>query len=115
MSTRELPDRAQIVIVGGGVVGASVAYHPTKLGRTDVVLLSRASCPAARRGTPPDWWVSCAPPESGTRLVQYSTALYAELEAETGSAPYKQCGGVTVARTGTDDAAAPHRRQRGGL
>ena len=83
MSTRELPDRAQIVIVGGGVVGASVAYHLTKLGRTDVVLLEQASCPAARRGTPPDWWVSCAP-RSGTRLVQYSTALYAELEAETG-------------------------------
>ena len=38
--------------------------------------------------------------ESGTRLVQYSTQLYAELEAETGlSAGYKQCGGVTVART----------------
>ena len=38
--------------------------------------------------------------ESGTRLVQYSTALYAELEAETGlSAGYKRCGGVTVART----------------
>ena len=38
--------------------------------------------------------------ESGTRLVQYSTQLYAELEAETGlSAGYKQCGGVTVARS----------------
>ena len=38
--------------------------------------------------------------ESGTRLVQYSTQLYAELENETGlSAGYKQCGGVTVART----------------
>ena len=38
---RELPKRAEIVIVGGGVVGASIAYHLTKLGKRDVVLLER--------------------------------------------------------------------------
>ena len=42
MSTNEeLPDRAEIVVIGGGVIGASVAYHLTRLGRTDVVLLEQ--------------------------------------------------------------------------
>ncbi len=41
MPTPSLPDRAQIVVIGGGVIGTSVAYHLTKLGRTDVVLLEQ--------------------------------------------------------------------------
>ena len=41
MPSPSLPDRAQIVIIGGGVVGTSVAYHLSKLGRTDVVLLEQ--------------------------------------------------------------------------
>ena len=96
----QLPDRAEIVIVGGGVIGTSVAYHLAGLGRTDVVLLEqgRLSC-----GT--TWHAAglvgqLRASESGTRLVQYSTALYSELEAETGlSTGFKRCGGVTVART----------------
>ncbi|MCB0943962.1 MAG: FAD-binding oxidoreductase, partial [Mycobacterium sp.] len=100
MSTRELPDRAQIVIVGGGVVGASVAYHLTKLGRTDVVLLEQGQLSCGTTWHAAGLVGQLRASESGTRLVQYSTALYAELEAETGlSAGYKQCGGVTVART----------------
>ncbi|MBW8712214.1 MAG: FAD-dependent oxidoreductase, partial [Mycobacterium sp.] len=39
MATTSLPDRARVVIIGGGVIGTSVAYHLTKLGFTDVVLL----------------------------------------------------------------------------
>ncbi|MDX6641785.1 MAG: hypothetical protein QOF12_2796, partial [Solirubrobacteraceae bacterium] len=39
---RELPDRARIVIVGGGVGGASIAYHLAQLGERDVVLVDRA-------------------------------------------------------------------------
>ena len=37
----DLPDRAEIVVIGGGVIGASVAYHLTKLGKTDVLLLEQ--------------------------------------------------------------------------
>ena len=40
-SSGELPDRAQYVVVGGGVVGTSIAYHLALLGATDVVLLER--------------------------------------------------------------------------
>ena len=39
--SNELPDRARVVIVGGGIIGCSVAYHLTKLGWKDVVLLER--------------------------------------------------------------------------
>ena len=98
--TVPLPARARIVIIGGGVIGTSVAYHLTKLGQADVVLVEqgRLSC-----GT--TWHAAglvgqLRASQSGTRLVQYSTALYSELEGETGlSAGYKRCGGVTVART----------------
>ncbi len=50
----DVPSQARAVIIGGGVIGCSVAYHLTKLGWTDVVLLwSASSSPAARPGTRP--------------------------------------------------------------
>lgn len=100
MPSPALPARAQIVVIGGGVVGTSVAYHLTKLGRTDVVLLEQGQLSCGTTWHAAGLVGQLRASESGTRLVQYSTALYAELEAETGlSAGYKQCGGVTVART----------------
>ncbi|UPK75019.1 FAD-dependent oxidoreductase [Nocardioidaceae bacterium SCSIO 66511] len=96
----ELPSRAQVVIVGGGVIGASVAYHLTKLGRTDVVLLEQGELSCGTTWHAAGLVGQLRASESGTRLVQYSTELYAALEAEVGlSAGYKRCGGVTVART----------------
>lgn len=96
----ELPDRAHVVIVGGGVIGTSVAYHLTKLGWTDVVLLEQGKLSCGTTWHAAGLVGQLRASESGTRLVQYSTQLYAELEAEVGlSAGYKRCGGVTVART----------------
>jgi heterotetrameric sarcosine oxidase gamma subunit len=96
----ELPDRAQVVIIGGGVIGTSVAYHLTKLGLTDVVLLEQGQLSSGTTWHAAGLVGQLRASESQTRLVQYSTQLYAELEAETGlSAGYKQCGGVTVARS----------------
>jgi glycine cleavage system aminomethyltransferase T/glycine/D-amino acid oxidase-like deaminating enzyme len=101
LPSADLPGRARVVIIGGGVIGASVAYHLSQhQGWTDVLLLEqgRLSC-----GT--TWHAAglvgqLRASESGTRLVQYSTELYSRLEAETGlSAGYRQCGGLTVART----------------
>src|SRR3984893_4715079 len=100
MATTSLPDRAHVVIIGGGVIGTSVAYHLTKLGITDVVLLEQGQLSCGTTWHAAGLVGQLRASESATRLVQYSTQLYAELERETGlSAGYKQCGGVTVART----------------
>jgi heterotetrameric sarcosine oxidase gamma subunit len=96
----ELPNRAQVVVIGGGVIGTSVAYHLTKLGLTDVVLVEQGQLSSGTTWHAAGLVGQLRASESLTRLVQYSTQLYAELESETGlSAGYKQCGGVTVART----------------
>jgi len=101
MSTsRDLPGRAQIVIIGGGIIGASVAYHLTRLGRRDVVLLEQGQLSGGTTWHAAGLVGQLRASESGTRLVQYSAQLYSELEAETGLATgFKRCGGVTVART----------------
>src|SRR4051794_13563368 len=100
MATTSLPDRAHVVIIGGGVIGTSVAYHLTKLGWTDVVLLEQGQLSCGTTWHAAGLVGQLRASESGTRLGQDSTQLYAELEGETGpSAGYRQCGGVTVART----------------
>src|SRR3954447_972312 len=100
MATRSLPDRTHVVIIGGGVIGTSVAYHLAKFGFTDVVLLEQGQLSCGTTWHAAGLVGQLRASESATRLVQYSTQLYAELERETGlSAGYKQCGGVTVART----------------
>jgi 4-methylaminobutanoate oxidase (formaldehyde-forming) len=88
------------VVVGGGVIGASTAYHLTRLGWGDVLLLEQGSLSGGTTWHAAGLVGQLRASESGTRLVQYSTELYARLEAETGlSAGYRQCGGVIVART----------------
>ena len=100
MTASTLPTRSQIVIIGGGVIGASVAYHLTRLGHTDVLLLEQGQLSSGTTWHAAGLVGQLRATEGGTRLVQYSTELYTELEAETGlTAGYKQCGGVTVART----------------
>ena len=96
----ELPSRAQVVIIGGGVIGTSVAYHLTKLGWTDVLLLEQGSLSGGTTWHAAGLVGPLRATESGTRLVQYSAELYAALEAETGLATgYRPVGGVIVART----------------
>src|SRR3954470_11910634 len=95
-----LPQRAEVVVVGGGVIGTSVAYHLTKLGRRDVVLLEQGRLSGGTTWHAAGLVGQLRASESGTRLVQYSSRLYAELEQETGlSTGYRRCGGLTVART----------------
>ena len=96
----QLPQRARIVIIGGGVIGTSVAYHLAHLGETDVVLLEQGHLSGGTTWHAAGLVGQLRATESGTRLVQYSTELYGRLEDETGLATgYKRCGGVTVART----------------
>jgi 4-methylaminobutanoate oxidase (formaldehyde-forming) len=96
--SKPLPSHAETVIVGGGVVGASIAYHLTKLGKRDVVLLER------KRLTSGTTWHAAGlvgqlrATANLTKLAQYTTNLYASLEAETGQATgFLQRGSISVA------------------
>jgi len=96
----ELPSRSRVVIVGGGVIGTSTAYHLAKAGWTDVLLLEQGSLSGGTTWHAAGLVGLLRASESGTRLVQYGAELYARLEAETGLATgYRECGGVIVART----------------
>ena len=100
MSEQILQSHAQYVIIGGGIVGCSVAYHLTKMGQTDVVLLEQGqlSCGTTWHAAGLVGQLRSQP--AMTELIRYSTELYAGLEAETGlGTGWKQCGSVTVART----------------
>ncbi|WP_428688573.1 GcvT family protein [Roseibium sp.] len=100
MAETNLPERTQYVIVGGGIVGCSVAYHLTKMGHTDIVLLEQGqlSCGTTWHAAGLVGQLRSTP--AMTNLIRYSTQLYSELEAETGLATgWTECGSVTVART----------------
>lgn len=102
MSTpgRTAPSRARIVIIGGGVVGTSVAYHLTGNGESDVVLLEQGELSCGTTWHAAGLVGQLRATQSGTTLVQYSASLYEQLEDEVGlSSGFKRCGGVTVART----------------
>ena len=93
------PSRAQVVIIGGGVVGTSTAYHLTRLGWTDVLVVEQGRLSSGTTWHAAGLVGQLRATEGGTRLVQYSAKLYSTLEEETGLATgFKRCGGVTVAR-----------------
>src|ERR1700712_965804 len=93
-----LPSRAQVVVIGGGVIGTSVAYHLTRLGWTDVLLLEQGHLSGGTTWHAAGLVGPLRASEGGTRLVQYSAELYASLEAETGLATgYRNVGGGIVA------------------
>ena len=95
-----LPSRARVVVIGGGVIGTSVAYHLTLLGCADVLLLEQGQLSCGTTWHAAGLVGQLRASESVTRLVQYSTDLYTRLEAETGlSTGFRRCGGVTVARS----------------
>jgi heterotetrameric sarcosine oxidase gamma subunit len=97
----DLPSRARVVIIGGGVIGTSVAYHLTAMGCSDVLLLEQGQLSCGTTWHAAGLVGQLRASESGTRLVQYSTELYARLAAETGlSTGFRRCGGIIVARTG---------------
>jgi heterotetrameric sarcosine oxidase gamma subunit len=95
-----LPDRARVVIIGGGVIGTSVAYHLAALGWSDVLLLEQGQLSCGTTWHAAGLVGQLRATQSLTRMVQYSASLYARLEDETGlSAGFRRSGGVTVART----------------
>jgi len=91
---------ARIVIAGGGIVGASVAYHLAKLGMRDIVLFEQGRLTCGTTWHAAGLVGQMRPNRSMTRMSQYGIQLYSTLEQETGLATgWKQCGSVNVART----------------
>ena len=96
----ELPQRARVVIIGGGVIGTSVAYHLAVAGCRDVLLLEQGQLSCGTTWHAAGLVGQLRASESGTRLVQYSTELYSRLAGEVGlDTGFVRCGGVIVART----------------
>ncbi|MGH1487793.1 MAG: GcvT family protein [Acidimicrobiales bacterium] len=93
-----LPERAQVVIVGGGIVGCSIAYHLTRRGLTDVVVLEQNQLTAGTTWHAAGLVSQLKSSHSLTRLAAYSAELFQELEAETGQATgYRAPGSIAVA------------------
>jgi 4-methylaminobutanoate oxidase (formaldehyde-forming) len=95
-----LPSHASVVIVGGGVAGCSIAYHLTKLGVSDVVLLERKQLTCGTTWHAAGLVGQLRATRNLTELARYTADLYRSLEAETGQATgFKQNGSVSVAKT----------------
>ncbi|WP_333566668.1 GcvT family protein [Sphingorhabdus sp.] len=94
----ELPKKAKVVIVGGGVIGCSIAYHLTKIGWDDVVLLERKQLTSGTTWHAAGLVGQLRPSINMTKLAKYTGELYRGLEAETGQATgYRQCGSISMA------------------
>lgn len=108
--TNPVPSSAEIIVIGGGIIGCSTAYHLAKLGKRDVVVLERSKVGS---GTT---WHSAAmvrrlrSTPSLTALTKYSVELYKDLEAETGLATgWIGCGSLSIATN--NDRLIQIRRQ----
>ncbi|MGO8906522.1 MAG: GcvT family protein [Solirubrobacteraceae bacterium] len=91
---RELPDRARVVIVGGGVGGASIAHHLAKLGERDVVLLDRSELTSGSTFHSAGLVGQLRSSVSLTRMMMDSVELYRTLDCG-----WVQCGGIRLACT----------------
>jgi 4-methylaminobutanoate oxidase (formaldehyde-forming) len=96
----DLPDKARVVIVGGGVAGVSVAYHLARRGVGGVVLLEQGQLTCGTTWHAAGLVGQTRATRNATRMSRYGIELYAGLEAETGLATgWKRCGSLNVART----------------
>ncbi len=108
MTQKTFPDRARVVIIGGGVIGCSVAYHLAELGCREVVLLERAQLTSGTTWHAAGLLTSLRDTETQTRLADYSRTV-SQLESETGQATgFIGCGSIQLAMTA--DKAEEMRR-----
>ncbi|GAA3559031.1 FAD-dependent oxidoreductase [Nonomuraea rosea] len=102
----DMSGSARIVIIGGGVGGASVAYHLTQLGERDVVLLERDELTSGSTFHSAGLVGQLRADPTLTRMNQYSVELYRTLDAG-----WTECGGIKLAAT--PERMAEIRRQIG--
>src|SRR5689334_17386834 len=100
MGSNSLPAETKVVVVGGGVIGTSVAYHLAQLGWRDVVLLEQNQLAAGTSWHAAGLIGRLRTSNSMTRINKYTVDLYSQLEAETGhSIGWKQVGSLIVAKS----------------
>jgi len=93
-----LPGRAQVVVVGGGIVGCSIAYHLTRCDVTDVLVLEQGQLTGGTTWHAAGLVSQLKSSHSLTRLATSSARLFEELEEETGQATgYRTPGSISVA------------------
>ena len=99
MSSPVLPQRARVVVIGGGIIGCSVAYHLAQMGWRDVVLLERDRITSGTTWHAAGLMVTFgSTSETSTEMRKYTRDLYARLEAETGVATgFNPVGFIEVA------------------
>ncbi|MBI2719926.1 MAG: GcvT family protein [Rhizobiales bacterium] len=96
--SKSLPQRADVVIVGGGIVGASIAYHLTKEGITNTVLLERKQLTSGTTWHAAGLVGQLRASRNLTELAKYTPGLFEGLEKETGQATgFKQNGSISIA------------------
>ncbi len=93
------PDHARIVIVGGGVVGSSIAYQLALAGETDVVVLERGSVACGTSWHAAGLIMQLRGGHTSTEIASYNARFYPQLEADTGMATgFKQNGTLAIGR-----------------
>jgi hypothetical protein len=99
MSPPVVPKRARVVIVGGGIIGCSVAYHLAHAGWRDVVVLERDKITSGTTWHAAGLMVTFgSTSETSTEMRKYSCDLYERLEAETGqNTGFRRTGFIEVA------------------
>lgn len=94
----EFPTQAQVVIIGGGVGGASIAYHLTKMGWKDVVIVEKHELTSGSTWHSAGLVGQMRSDANLTRMMHYSTDLYRSLKAETGQdTSWREVGGIRLA------------------
>ena len=94
----QIPQHKQVVIIGGGIIGCSVAYHLCELGMSDVVLLERKSLTSGTTWHAAGLVGQLRATQNLTKLAQYTTELLQRLEEKTGQATgFKRTGSLSIA------------------
>ena len=100
MSDKSVPSQARVVIIGGGIIGCSIAYHLTKLGWRDVLLLERRQLACGTTWHAAGLLTTLRDTVTQTKLARYTLDLYRRLEADTGQATgVIPCGSIQLAIT----------------
>jgi sarcosine dehydrogenase len=93
-----MKDQAQVVIIGGGIVGCSIAYHLAKIGVTDILIMEKGELTSGSTWHAAGLVGQLRSDRNVTRMLKYSVELYDNLEAETGlTTGWKQVGCLHLA------------------